>query len=320
MNGAAAGRQHLRAALEQARDHARLAGAEIGLAMLGENFRRWSCRRRFSISASASTNGMPSRAASRRPTEDLPAPIMPTSTIERRPSARGERAAAAPDRRRFCRAVHGMTTFRPCYELHTPNPRDGLTTVAVEHDRTPADLRSRLASATMPSLFRFLVSSALLGGLVYGGVFCARQFRDLATARDHRHDSARQIPQASRAEPRWRRRPSAERRDADRTVPRHAGGRARRRRQYAGRLSPRSRRSRRPSRASRQHVADADDRRPARLSRPASPSAASRHPRWRGGCRRCASSIVFSTPKDIAATIRPPCWKGPSAAARCRRC
>ena len=41
----------------------------------------------FSISASASMNGTPSRAASLRPTEDLPAPIMPTSTSERGPSA-----------------------------------------------------------------------------------------------------------------------------------------------------------------------------------------------------------------------------------------
>ncbi len=37
--GAAAGRQHLRAALQQPRDHARLAGAEIGLAVGGEDFR-----------------------------------------------------------------------------------------------------------------------------------------------------------------------------------------------------------------------------------------------------------------------------------------
>ena len=40
-----------------------------------------------SISVSASTNGMPSRAANRRPIDDLPAPIMPTSTSERGPSA-----------------------------------------------------------------------------------------------------------------------------------------------------------------------------------------------------------------------------------------
>ena len=37
--GAAAGRQHLRAAVEQARDHARFAGAEIRLAIGGEDLR-----------------------------------------------------------------------------------------------------------------------------------------------------------------------------------------------------------------------------------------------------------------------------------------
>src|SRR5215813_9107907 len=40
-----------------------------------------------SISMSASTKEMPSRWARRRPIEDLPAPIMPTSTIARGPSA-----------------------------------------------------------------------------------------------------------------------------------------------------------------------------------------------------------------------------------------
>src|SRR5271170_1265122 len=40
----------------------------------------------FSISASASTKGTPSRAPRRRPIDDLPTPIMPMSTIERRPS------------------------------------------------------------------------------------------------------------------------------------------------------------------------------------------------------------------------------------------
>ena len=44
-----------------------------------------------SISASASRNGRPSRAASRRPIEVLPAPISPTSTMLRPASASGER-------------------------------------------------------------------------------------------------------------------------------------------------------------------------------------------------------------------------------------
>src|SRR5580700_11745168 len=47
-----------------------------------------------SISVSASTKTMFRRAASRRPIEDLPAPIMPTSTIERRPSAAASATAS----------------------------------------------------------------------------------------------------------------------------------------------------------------------------------------------------------------------------------
>ena len=53
----------------------------------------------FSISTSASTNGIPSRLASLRPTDDLPAPIMPTSTTERRPSAAPSDACGCAQRR-----------------------------------------------------------------------------------------------------------------------------------------------------------------------------------------------------------------------------
>ena len=42
-----------------------------------------------------------------------------------------------------------------------------------------------------------------------------------------------------------------------------------------------------------------------------SPSAGSRRPRWRGGCRRSASFIASSTAKATARTIRPPRSKGP---------
>src|SRR5262245_8657048 len=54
----------------------------------------------ISISASASTNGMSSRCARRRPIDDLPAPIMPTSTIARPLRAAtiaASRAAGAAD-------------------------------------------------------------------------------------------------------------------------------------------------------------------------------------------------------------------------------
>ena len=78
-------------------------------------------------------------------------------------------------------------------------------------------------------------------------------------ARDHGDDSARQIPQATaeRGEPRQRRWPAgraASDDSAGRAVPRHAGGRARRRRQHARRLSQRPRRSRRASARRRPHA------------------------------------------------------------------
>ena len=85
--GAAAGREHLRAAVEQARDHALLAGAEIRLAMVGEDFRDGHAGGATRSRRPHPRTDRPRRCASRRPIEDLPAPIMPTSTIERRPSA-----------------------------------------------------------------------------------------------------------------------------------------------------------------------------------------------------------------------------------------
>src|SRR3546814_20257393 len=62
-----------------------------------------------SISSSASTKGKPSRAASRRPTVDLPTPIMPTRTM-------GQLIAGLKDFRFRCMA--GAAIQRPA---HTAN-------------------------------------------------------------------------------------------------------------------------------------------------------------------------------------------------------
>ena len=122
----------------------------------------------------------------------------------------------------------------------------------------------------MPSLFRFLlVFWACSAGSAMSALFCAGQFRRSAAARDDRDHPARQV--RSNRPLTMAHRPKAARtqRNADRAVPRHAGGRARRRRQHARRLPPRPRRFRRASaRTPAEHIADADDRRPARLSRP----------------------------------------------------
>ena len=77
---AAAGGQHFRAFVQQTGNDAAFAFAEGSLAAAFENFRDGFAR---SISTSASTKSSPSRWASRRPTVVLPAPIKPTSTIER---------------------------------------------------------------------------------------------------------------------------------------------------------------------------------------------------------------------------------------------
>ena len=83
---AAAGRQDLRATLDQARDHARLAAAEVGLAVAGENVRNTHAGGLLDLRIGVH-EGIPRRAASRRPIDDLPTPIMPTSTMERRSRA-----------------------------------------------------------------------------------------------------------------------------------------------------------------------------------------------------------------------------------------
>ena len=81
-----------------------------------------------SISMSASRNGSRSRAASRRPMVDLPAPIMPTSTTERFPSAAAISASWGGWRRPVRRSrtskalvVAGFAAFRVTYT--TPGRR-----------------------------------------------------------------------------------------------------------------------------------------------------------------------------------------------------
>ena len=116
----------------------------------------------------------------------------------------------------------------------------------------------------MPSLFR----SAGVPGPVRRARLCdgvlAGQFRHLASARDRRDHPVRSIRQdrADDGAPAESLRP-----DADRTFPRHAGGRARRRRQYAGRLPQRPRRSRRAFARSAQARRRCLDRGPAQIHR-----------------------------------------------------
>ena len=152
----------------------------------------------------------------------------------------------------------------------------------------------------------------MIGGVAYGAMFALANFvepkpREMTvTIPPRRSSSSSTEPSAAS----WRARHRSDT-IADRAVPRHAGGRARRRRatrltayrrdldDFAGYL------------ASAPHDRRGDERRRARLSRRARAGAASRRHRWRGGSRRSASSIASSMPKgsardDPAAVIEGP--------------
>ena len=181
----------------------------------------------------------------------------------------------------------------------------------------------------------------LLGGLAYVAVFALATFvkhqpREIVVTvpsdkfvkqpPDAAHDPEKRAPVFGKDHAQRKSgqadgpRESRSRRRADRAVPRHAGGRTRRRRKHACRLSQRSRRPVGASAQPRRQHCRRRHRRPARILSRFLPSAASSRPRWRGGCRRCASSTAFSTPKESAPTIRPRCSKDPSAGAACRKC
>ena len=97
----------------------------------------------FSISLSASTKGMPRRAPSRRPIDDLPTPIMPTSTIERRP-ARQDRGRGGGPSLPFCIVISVIyhSRSRPALRRRgldpqaAPHESPGHLPVRAEHDRT----------------------------------------------------------------------------------------------------------------------------------------------------------------------------------------
>src|SRR5271156_434830 len=108
-----------------------------------------------SISASASRNGNPSRAASRRPIEVLPAPISPTTTMLRPASASGNGGAS----RRTVLRVMGTKASTPA-DTEAPH---GPTT--------------RVGPPAMFRAFLFILAAgliALAAGIVYRGAFPPR--------------------------------------------------------------------------------------------------------------------------------------------------
>src|SRR5262249_7751618 len=136
-------------------------------------------------------------SATRRPIDDLPEPIMPTSTIERRPravvtaaSGRAARSGVAP-----CGIV--LQSYWACsgtdetrLSSNTPLASafvahgDRLLTILGAVSRSISRKRSLPCPSfsillckvsgrdiTMPSLLRFLTLIGILGGLAYGAMF-----------------------------------------------------------------------------------------------------------------------------------------------------
>ena len=97
----------------------------------------------------------------------------------------------------------------------------------------------------MPSLDPPARRARVPGRVRLRGHFCACHHGRAEAARDHRHDPAGQARQAALTPGMMARAASSSDTRLRGSVPRHAGGRARRRRQYARRLPARSRRFRR---------------------------------------------------------------------------
>ena len=169
------------------------------------------------------------------------------------------------------------------------------------------------------------VRGAIVAGLVYVGVFALAHFVRSEAARDHGVDSARQIRRSSAEAPSsaWRaHRPRAKHDPTrpDRALSRHAGGRARRRRQHARRLSARPRRLLRRSRRAGARIATAttDD-----ICAPISPSSPS------AACSRLGGAAALGHPPALSFPLRgrPPRRRSGRRArgaearrVRCRRC
>src|SRR5262249_20377605 len=124
---------------------------------------------------------------------DLPAPIMPTSTTERWPSARAV-SASADESTCWEGAGSVISTWSPplrpsgfpILPLRSPAPVLGqaclpslfATSCLGEANMLvvgPAVLLSKPVDA-MPSLIRFLTVVGIIGGLIYGGIYALANF------------------------------------------------------------------------------------------------------------------------------------------------
>ena len=221
--GAAAGRQHLRSAVEQARDHARLAGAELGLAARLENIRDRHAGRFFDLGVGID-KGQPEPGAELAADRRL--------ARAHHPDKHDRAAAERCDERAVLRRGGHFVVQR-----------------GVRHGKFRSQILRTASSAkaatslNMPTLFRFLAVVGIIGGLVYAGIIALAtmgepQPREITVTvpqdrfYKQRNEPRRRQPDGPRGE-KLRRRP-------DRAVPRHARGRTRRARKYARRLYARS--------------------------------------------------------------------------------
>ena len=152
-----------------------------------------------------------SRAASLRPMVDLPAPIMPTSTM-RTPSPRAARMSASGARvlairRRTLDLAHGISPI--CRQRrHSGHlydyPRGPRQRTLATKRRTCwmislVNLRPFMTPSPrpcpMPSLFRFLTVVAVIAGIDLWRGVRAGQFRQSEAAGNDGHDPAGQVPQ-----------------------------------------------------------------------------------------------------------------------------
>ena len=169
-------------AVKKPGDHAGLAGAEIRLAPNLKNLRNRHARGSLDFRVSIDERQR-EPLASLRPTEDFPAPIMPTSTSERPPSA----STIADSAERAGEMGESLRHAGSCTGCPAPIARAGdykggglvlagcrailvrpVRTCWYSHRRIPFAPAGN--SCPMPSLFRFLAAVAIVVAIVYGSM------------------------------------------------------------------------------------------------------------------------------------------------------
>ena len=218
--GAAAGRQHLRAAFEQPRDHARLAGAELGLAAGLENIRDRHAGRFLDLGVGID-KGQPEPAAELAADRGL---------ARAHHADKHDRAAA--ERRAPARTSCGEAGILLC------NTASGMVNFEVDDILSEAAVLSAKARDKSQHADPVSISSPLSGLSAAWSTPGSSRWRPWASpSRAKSPSRSRRTGSSSSDEPRHRKadgpRGQKLRRGPDRAVPRHARGRTRRAREHA---------------------------------------------------------------------------------------